>query len=49
VIARIPIDRYSVPCTIGESEPVTLEFVIIDYVNHLRHHMAQIRERLSAQ
>ena len=46
VIARIPIDRYSVPCTIGESAPVTLEFVIVDYLNHLKHHMPQIRERL---
>ena len=48
VIARIPIDRYSVPCTIGESAPVTLEFVIVDYLNHLKHHMPQIRERLAA-
>ncbi len=47
VVARIPTDRYSIPCTIGESEPVTLEFVIVDYLNHLKHHMAQIRERLS--
>ena len=48
VIARIPPDRYAVPCTIGDSEPVTLEFVIVDYVRHLKHHMAQIRERLEA-
>ena len=48
VMARIPTDRYSVPCTIGESAAVTLEFVIVDYLNHLKHHMAQIRERLAA-
>ncbi len=47
VIARIPSDRYGMPCTIGDSEPVTLEFVIVDYVRHLKHHMAQIRERLA--
>ena len=47
VIARIPTDRYSVPCTIGESDPVTLEFVIVDYLRHLKHHMTQIRQRLS--
>ena len=46
VIARIPPGRYSVPCVIGDSEPVTLEFVIVDYLRHLEHHMAQIRERL---
>jgi hypothetical protein len=48
VMARIPTDRYSVPCTIGGSEPVALESVIVDYLNHLKHHMAQIRERLAA-
>ncbi len=47
VIARIPADRYSVPCTIGQSDPVTLEFVIIDYLSHLKHHMTQIRQRLT--
>jgi hypothetical protein len=47
VIARIPRDRYPVPCTIGGSEPVTLEFVIVDYLRHLRHHVAQIRERIT--
>ena len=46
VIARIPADRYSVPCTIGGSDPVTLEFIIVDYLSHLKHHAAQIRERL---
>ena len=46
VITRIPPDKYAVPCVIGDSEPVTLEFVIVDYLRHLEHHMAQIRERL---
>lgn len=48
VIARIPSDSYSVPCTIGDAAPVTLEFVIVDYLRHLKHHMAQIRARLAA-
>jgi hypothetical protein len=47
VMARIPPAKYAVPCVIDDSTPVTLEFVVIDYVRHLRHHMAQIRERLS--
>jgi hypothetical protein len=42
-MARIPADRYVSPCSIGESEPVTLEFVIGDYLAHLKHHVAQIR------
>jgi DinB superfamily len=48
VMARIPPGKYAVPCVIDGSTPVTLEFVVIDYLRHLRHHMAQIRERLSA-
>ena len=48
VMARIPPAKYAVPCVIGDDTPVTLEFVVIDYLRHLRHHMAQIRERLSA-
>ena len=27
---------------IGDNEPVTLEFVVQDYVRHLRHHLKQI-------
>ena len=33
------------PCTIGEYEPCTLEFLVTDYVDHLNHHLAKIRER----
>jgi hypothetical protein len=47
VMARIPPAKYAVPCVIGDETPVTLEFVVIDYLRHLRHHMAQIRVRLS--
>ena len=46
IIARIPPGKYAVPCVIGGSDPVTLEFVIVDYLRHLKHHMAQIRARL---
>jgi hypothetical protein len=42
VISRIPSDRLGTPCRIGESLGMTLEFVIRDYVKHLRHHLAQI-------
>ncbi|WP_254513450.1 DinB family protein [Anatilimnocola floriformis] len=32
-------------CIIGPYEPVTLEFLIADYVVHLRHHLEKIGER----
>jgi hypothetical protein len=46
VMDRIPPAKYAVPCVIGDSTPVTLEFIILDYSRHLLHHMKQIRERL---
>ena len=42
VISRIPADRLDTPCRIGGSEAMTLEFVVRDYVRHLRHHLKQI-------
>jgi hypothetical protein len=42
VIAHIPDAHLAVPCVIEESTPVTLEFLVVDYVRHLRHHLAQV-------
>jgi hypothetical protein len=40
--AEIPVDRLSSMCFIGTNEPVTLEFIFIDYVRHVKHHLQQI-------
>ena len=42
VIARIPEDAWYAPCNIGTGEPVPLEFVIRDYLRHLRHHVVDL-------
>ena len=42
--ARIPSDRLSSLCFIGANEPVTLEFLFVDYVRHVKHHLQQILE-----
>jgi len=42
VISRIHVDRLQTPCVIGSSEPLSLEFIVRDYVRHLRHHLEQI-------
>jgi hypothetical protein len=42
VIAAIPEDRRQVSCEIGEDPPVTLEYVVLDYVGHIHHHLRQI-------
>ena len=43
VMSSIPADRLKGLCFVGEDEPVTLEFLIRDYVQHLNHHAEQIR------
>jgi hypothetical protein len=45
VVARIPDDRLNAPCRIGGGDPVTLGFVIEDYIRHLHHHLTQITGR----
>ncbi len=42
VIANIPSEKLSHQVQIGSGEPVTLQFLIEDYVAHLRKHLEQI-------
>jgi len=42
IAAAIPDDKLGNLCFIGEKEPVTLEFLFADYVQHLKHHLQQI-------
>jgi hypothetical protein len=42
VMANVPAERLGTTCVIGENEPVTLEWLMNDYVRHLRHHLDQI-------
>jgi hypothetical protein len=52
LVANIPEDKLSTPCYIGAAsgreparEPVTLGFVIEDYVLHMRHHLDHLLQR----
>jgi hypothetical protein len=45
VLDRIPSERLSAPCRIGEGDTVTLEFVIDDYIRHMQHHLDHIVSR----
>lgn len=49
VVSRLPADRLSMSCRIGDGAPVTLEFIARDYVRHLRHHLDQIFEPEAAR
>jgi hypothetical protein len=42
VVSRIPEERLGVLCVVGSDAPVTLRFLIEDYLAHARHHLGQI-------
>lgn len=42
VMESVPPSRLSAQCVIEDHEPVTLEWLMNDYVRHLRHHLNQI-------
>ena len=45
VVGRIPEGRLGTLCFIGANQPVTLGFVIEDYVLHMQHHIDQLLRR----
>ncbi len=42
LIERIPEEAKSSLCNFAEPQPVALEFVITDYLRHLKHHVDQL-------
>jgi len=42
VAEAIPESAWSRTCTIGDSGPLTLKFVVDDYVAHMMHHLRHI-------
>ena len=42
-VARIPVERLEVMCTVGDDAPVTLQFLINDYLRHQKWHLKQIQ------
>ena len=47
VIRNIPTSALAVECKIGDYEPVSFQFLMEDYVVHLKHHLKKIAERLN--
>jgi len=45
VLEAIPADRFTAQCRIGDGDPVTLEFLIDDYIVHMQHHLDHIFSR----
>ena len=42
VIANLPEAKLQTLCRIGAENPVTLEYLATDYVDHLTHHLGQM-------
>ena len=44
LIELVPDSKAGTPCIIGGGDAVTLEWLMRDYVRHMRHHLTQIWE-----
>jgi hypothetical protein len=42
VVDNIPPERLPAQCRVGDAPPVTLQFLVEDYVLHMRHHLDHI-------
>lgn len=42
VMSRVPESKLPTRCLIGDNEPVTLQFLMADYVDHMKGHLHQI-------
>jgi hypothetical protein len=45
LVERIPDGRLAARCVVGDSTPVTLQFLIEDYTLHMQHHLDHILAR----
>lgn len=45
LVRRLPEELMERACVIGESRPVTLRFLIEDYILHMQHHLDHILKR----
>lgn len=44
VVWQIPEDKLTAECRIGSDQPVTLRYVIEDYLHHMEEHITEITE-----
>jgi hypothetical protein len=45
VVSRVPDQKMTTPCKVGAGEPVSLHYLIEDYVIHMQHHLDHILHR----
>jgi hypothetical protein len=49
IVDNIPEDKLSAQCIVGDDQPVSLGFLIQDYVDHQRWHLNQLGQGLAAR
>jgi hypothetical protein len=49
VVDRIPAERLDASCTVGDDEPVSLRFLIEDYLSHQHWHLKQLQAPVAAK
>jgi hypothetical protein len=49
VVDRIPAERLEASCAVGDDAPVSLRFLIEDYLRHQRWHLAQLAPESAAR
>ena len=47
VMRHVPTEKLTVECRIAPYEPVTLQFLLEDYLVHMQHHLGKIREQMA--
>jgi DinB superfamily len=44
ILDHMPAECLHVSCTIGSGEPLTIGYIVVDYLGHLQHHLWQIEQ-----
>jgi hypothetical protein len=44
VLMQMRAECLNISCTIGSGEPVTVGYVVVDYLGHIQHHLRQIEQ-----
>jgi hypothetical protein len=44
IIEAMPSDYLQVPCTIGSGDPLTVGYIVVDYLGHMQHHILQMEQ-----
>lgn len=44
IIENMPVDCLQISCKIGTGEPMTLGYIVVDYLGHIQHHLRQIEQ-----